>query len=143
MPLFGRPSAEDDRKAQEWAEWFAQRNPLAIASLVLSLFSFIEFGALIIPGVAGIILGAIALIQLSRTRRAGSGDSSASESHPSQAGGLLYADDSLPEPINAAKYERSDVRVVPSQGQNLAWAGIALSALSLAIALLLYLRAFG
>ena len=66
MPLFGRPSAEDDRKAQEWAQWFAQRNPLAIASLVLGVFSFIEFGALIIPGVAGIALGMIALIQLGK-----------------------------------------------------------------------------
>src|SRR5436853_859203 len=69
MPLFGRPSAEDDRKAQEWAEWFAQRNPLAIASLVLGVFSFVEFGALIIFGVAGIILGIVALVQLSRRGR--------------------------------------------------------------------------
>src|SRR6476620_5443467 len=64
MPRFGRPTAEDDRKAQQWAEWFAQRNPLAIASLVLGVFSFIEFGALVIFGVAGIVLGIVALLQL-------------------------------------------------------------------------------
>jgi hypothetical protein len=68
MPRFGRPTAEDDRKAQQWAEWFAQRNPLAIASLVLGVFSFIEFGALVIFGVAGIVLGIVALTQLGRTR---------------------------------------------------------------------------
>ena len=100
MPRFGRPTAEDDRKAQEWAQWFAQRNPLAIASLVLGIFSFIEFGALIIFGVAGIVLGIVALIQLSKA-------------------------------------------VDRTKGHGLAWGGIALSAASLAIALLLYLRLFG
>src|SRR5438034_7787566 len=68
MPRFGRPTAEDDRKAQQWAEWFGQRNPLAIASLVLGVFSFIEFGALVIFGVAGIVLGIVALTQLAQTR---------------------------------------------------------------------------
>ena|SRR5947207_3439520 len=68
MPRFGRPTAEDDRKARQWAEWFAQRNPLAIASLVLGVFSFIEFGALVIFGVAGIVLGIVALTQIVGTR---------------------------------------------------------------------------
>src|SRR5438477_8772767 len=87
MALFGRPTAEDDRKAREWAQWFAQRNPLAIASLVLGIFSFIEFGALIIFGVAGIVLGVIALIQLSRiTSRVSSGELSDREAPPSRAG---------------------------------------------------------
>src|SRR6184192_2792490 len=100
MPRFGRPTAEDDRKAQQWAEWFAQRNPLAIASLVLGVFSFIEFGALIIFGIAGIALGTLALAQLGK---------------PSDR----------------------------PRGHALAWSGIALSASSLVIAVLLYLRVFG
>src|SRR5437773_95262 len=100
MALFGRPTAEDDRKAREWSQWFAQRNPLAIASLVLGVFSFIEFGALIIFGVAGIVLGIAALIQLGKP-----GDR--------------------------------------TRGHALAWSGITLSAASLAIALILYLRVLG
>ena len=67
---------------------------------MLGVFSFIEFGALIIFGVAGIVLGIIALIQLGKA-----GDR--------------------------------------PRGHALAWSGIALSAASLAIALVLYLRVFG
>ncbi len=65
MPLFGRPSAEDQRRADAWRDWLRRRNPLAIASLVLGIFSLIEFGALLIFGVAGIALGVAALRQLS------------------------------------------------------------------------------
>ena len=66
MPLFGRPSVEDDARAKAWRDWIYNRNPFAIASLVLGIFSFIEFGALLIFGVAGIVLGMIALRQLHR-----------------------------------------------------------------------------
>ena len=66
MALFGRPSAEDDARARAWRDWIYNRNPLAIAALVLGIFSFIEFGALLIFGVAGIVLGVIALRQLRR-----------------------------------------------------------------------------
>jgi FtsH-binding integral membrane protein len=64
MPFFGRSSSADQRKAQEWAQWFAQRNPLAIVSFVLGVFSFIEFGVLLVFGVAGIVLGVLSLRQL-------------------------------------------------------------------------------
>jgi hypothetical protein len=64
MALFGRPNPEDDRRAQEWGEWLRRRNPFAIGSLVLGVFSLIEFGVLIVFGVAGIALGAVALRQL-------------------------------------------------------------------------------
>src|SRR5438105_15460762 len=66
MPLFGRPSPQDHQRAAAWRDWVYNRNPLAIASLVLGIFSFIEFGALLIFGVAGIVLGVMALRQLNR-----------------------------------------------------------------------------
>ena len=66
MALFGRPSAEDDQRAQAWRDWVHQRNPLAIASTVLGIFSFIEFGQFLLFGIAGIVLGIIALRQLRR-----------------------------------------------------------------------------
>jgi hypothetical protein len=64
MALFGRPTQEDERKAQAYAQWMQQRNPFAIASMVLGVFSLVEFGVLIVFGVASIILGVIALRQL-------------------------------------------------------------------------------
>lgn len=64
MALFGRPTAKDDERAAAWGEWIRDRNPLAIASLVLGIFSLIEFGALLVFGIAGITLGIIGLKQL-------------------------------------------------------------------------------
>src|SRR5438128_1419348 len=66
MALFGRPTAQDEQKAQAYAQWMQQRNPLAIASMVLGVFSLIEFGVLIVFGVASIVLGVIALRQLAQ-----------------------------------------------------------------------------
>ena len=66
MALFGRPSAEDDQRAMAWRDWSRERNPMAIASFVLGLFSMIEFGALFIFGIAGIFLGVKALRQIDR-----------------------------------------------------------------------------
>jgi hypothetical protein len=65
MPLFGRPTEQDQRKAQAYAQWVQQRNPFAIASLVLGAFSMIELGVLFL-GVPGIVLGVIALRQLAK-----------------------------------------------------------------------------
>ena len=103
MAFFGRPSAEDNQRAAAWAEWIQARNPLAIGSLALGIFSFIEFGAMLIFGIASIVLGAMALRRL-RARK--------------------EDDDS------------------PALGHRLAWTGIALSAVSLviALALLIYRR---
>ena len=71
-PLFGRPTAADDRKADACRDWLRRRNPLAIASLVLGVFSFIEFGALLLFGIAGILLGVLALRQLHTSHPAAS-----------------------------------------------------------------------
>jgi len=100
MPLFGRETQQSQERAASYAAWLNRRNPLAIASLVLGVFSLIEFGALVVFGVAGIIVGAIALVQL--------------------------------RPGSVESQRRPD-------GQRLALAGIALSAISLAVAAVLYL----
>ena len=68
MALLGRPSREDDQRAEAWGAWIRERNPLAIASVVLGIFSLIEFGALLIFGVAGTILGVMALRQIAAGR---------------------------------------------------------------------------
>ena len=68
MPLFGRSSQEDEQRAVAYRDWLQRRNPLAIASLVLGIFSFIEMGTLIVLGLAGIALGIVALVQLRRGR---------------------------------------------------------------------------
>ena len=66
MALFGRTSERDEQRADAYRDWLLQRNPLAIASLVLGVFSLIEAGALIVPGVASIVLGVVSLRQLRR-----------------------------------------------------------------------------
>jgi ABC-type branched-subunit amino acid transport system permease subunit len=65
MALFGRPSERDEQKAQAYAQWMQQRNPLAIVSMVLGVISLIEFGVLLIFGIGGIVVGVVALRQLS------------------------------------------------------------------------------
>ena len=119
MALFGRPSAEDDRRAEQYTDWLRRRNPYAIASFVLGLFSLIEFGALIIFGVAGIALGVVALVQL-RTAVRSSAAATVPESNTSDV-----------------------AQVHKTNGHVLAIVGIVFSVLSLIIAALLYFRVFG
>ena len=66
MALFGRESERDQQRAIAYRDWLQQRNPLAIASLVLGVFSLVELGALVVPGVASIVLGVMSLLQLRR-----------------------------------------------------------------------------
>jgi len=66
MALFGRTSERDQQRAIAYRDWLQQRNPLAIASLVLGVFSLVELGALVIPGIASIALGVTSLLQLRR-----------------------------------------------------------------------------
>lgn len=121
MALFGRPSPEDDRRAEEYRDWLQRRNPYAIASFVLGLFSLIEFGALIIFGLAGIVLGVVALVQLKRVTDA-----------PQS---VAYAEGPTDE---------SDEGSIPkTHGHVLAVVGIVFSVLSLIIAGLLYFRVVG
>ena len=66
MALFGRPTQEDDAKAAAYRAWLLRRNPYAIASTVLGVFSLTHLGALWIDGVAAVVLGVVALRQLNR-----------------------------------------------------------------------------
>jgi hypothetical protein len=108
MALFGRTTTQDQRRAEAYRDWIQKRHPLAIASCVLGLFSFVEFGALLIFGIAGIVLGIMALVQLQRA--------SGQTSQPKE--------DAVPS--------------TEMRGHRLAWTGIALSALSLMAAAALY-----
>jgi hypothetical protein len=66
MALFGRETDRERQRAQEWAEWMQQRHPLAIASVVLGIFSLIELGAIPIFSIGGLVVGIMALRQLRR-----------------------------------------------------------------------------
>jgi hypothetical protein len=127
MPLFGRPSADDQRRAEAWRDWLRSRNPLAIASLVLGIFSLIEFGALLVFGIAGIALGVAALIQLRR----------AAAERPAPAA-VPETSASTPA-IEPNPYEAPDLDIPRIHGHRLAWTGIGLSILSLAAAAYMYL----
>ncbi len=65
--MFGRTSEQDEQRAIAYRDWLSQRNPLAIASLVLGVLSLVELGALIVPEVASIVLGVMSLVQLRRS----------------------------------------------------------------------------
>ncbi len=68
MALFGRETEADRARAESWARWAQRQNVLAIVSLVLGVFSLIEFGALVIPGIGGVATGIVALRQLAAPR---------------------------------------------------------------------------
>ena len=130
MPLFGRPSADDQRRAEAWREWLRGRNPLAIASLVLGIFSLIEFGALMIFGIAGIALGVAALVQLRRIA-----------GRPAPAAAAAATPENAPSDpaLEPNAYEAPELNIPKVYGHRLAWSGIVLSILSLAVAAYMYL----
>jgi len=64
MPLFGKPTPQDEARAAAYGTWLRARDPFAIASLVLGIFSLIEFGAILLFGLAGAALGLLALRRL-------------------------------------------------------------------------------
>jgi hypothetical protein len=66
MALFGKESDADRERADAWAAWAQRQDVYALASLALGIFSLIEFGVLGIFGVAGIVLGAMALKNLKK-----------------------------------------------------------------------------
>ena len=141
MALFGRPSEKDEARAEAYKLWLRRRNPLAVASLVLGVFSLIEFGALLVFGVAGIVLGFVALAQL---RRVNAGAVAPVAPPPAvQTRALRYASADVRDPIDGPPYaegEDDDPPVPKTHGHRIAWAGIILSALSLVVAAVIYTR---
>jgi hypothetical protein len=83
MPLFGRPSEKDDAREAAYRQWFARQHPLALASLLLSLFSLTHFGTLIVDEVIGVAFGVVALVQINASA---AGDQT---SHPPREGKWL------------------------------------------------------
>jgi|SRR5687767_5309740 hypothetical protein len=61
MAWLGRETAEEQRRAEAWRDWFVRQHPFALASVVLSVFSLTHFGTLWIDEIAGIVLGVLAL----------------------------------------------------------------------------------
>jgi hypothetical protein len=68
MALFGRPTPQDEIRAASYREWLVRRDPFAIASLVLGVFSLTHLGTLFVDGIAAIVLGIIALRRISYGR---------------------------------------------------------------------------
>ncbi len=64
MALFGRPTPEDEAKAQAYGQWLRRRNPLALVAFVLGIFSLTHLGSLIVDAGAAVGLGCVALRQL-------------------------------------------------------------------------------
>jgi hypothetical protein len=81
----------------------------------------------------------IALKQLRETSAQASHNPGASGvRQASSTTSISYADQTLPPPIHARDYERSDMALPRNRGHRLAWIGIVTSVLSLLIAGILY-----
>ena len=70
MGWLGRETAEEQRRAEAWREWFVRQHPFALGSVVLSIFSLTHLGTLWVDEIAGIILGALAIRAARREARA-------------------------------------------------------------------------
>src|SRR4051794_27534046 len=70
MALFGRENIHDQQREAAYRAWFARQHPLALAAVVLSVFSLTHGGTLFVDELAGITLGVIALRQLKRAETA-------------------------------------------------------------------------
>jgi hypothetical protein len=64
MALFGKPTPEEEARAQAYGTWIRQRNLLALIAVVLGVFSLTHFGAVFVDSLAAIVLGVMALRQL-------------------------------------------------------------------------------
>ena len=65
MALFGRPTPQDEVRAASYRDWLVRRDPFAIASLVLGVFSLTHLGTLFVDGIAAIVLGILAIKRIS------------------------------------------------------------------------------
>src|SRR3954453_21613999 len=100
MALFGRETNEEKARAESYARWVQSQNGMAIASLVLGIFSFIEFGVLWIFGIGGVVTGIIALQQLKSAPPTPSTQVAQPEIGKANVGLMPYADFDVPPPID-------------------------------------------
>jgi uncharacterized membrane protein YfcA len=126
MPLLGRPSAKDATREAAYRQWFARQHPFALVSLLLSAFSLTHFGTLFVDEAAGIVLGVVTLRQLARARRAGRTCPKCGY-EPTEQG-----------PPPAARYCPKCGAAARTEGDWLAWAGIAVGLVSLGCAVVVY-----
>ena len=68
MAMFGRPSERDEARELSWRLWLQRQHPLAVTSVVLSVFSLTHLGTLLVDTLAGIVLGVVSLRQIARAR---------------------------------------------------------------------------
>jgi hypothetical protein len=66
MAWLGKPSAQDDRRAEAYRLWLGRQHPMAIVSAVLGTISLLDLGVVLVLQVAGLITGILALTQLQR-----------------------------------------------------------------------------
>ena len=66
MALFGRETARDQQRVEAYREWFVRQHPLALVSVVLSIFSLTHFGTLVVDELAAIVVGVLALRAIRR-----------------------------------------------------------------------------
>lgn len=65
MGLFGRETPGEQARVEAWGQWARERNPYALASAALGIFSAIELGVIPFFSIGGLVLGIVALRQLS------------------------------------------------------------------------------
>lgn len=61
MAWLGRETVHEQQRAEAWRDWFVRQHPLALASVVLSVFSLTHLGTLWVDEIAGIVLGVLAI----------------------------------------------------------------------------------
>ena len=73
MAFLGRETEHDQARADAWTAWILRQHPFALVSAALSVFSLLHLGTLWLDELAGILLGALALVQIRRARERGEG----------------------------------------------------------------------
>jgi hypothetical protein len=61
MALFGRETPREQARVEAYRRWFVRQHPLALASVVLSVFSLTHLGTLWVDEIAGMVLGVVAI----------------------------------------------------------------------------------
>jgi divalent metal cation (Fe/Co/Zn/Cd) transporter len=64
MAWFGKPSAQDDARAEAYRLWLSRQHSLSIISAVLGTVSLLDFGVVVVFQIAGLIVGILALQKL-------------------------------------------------------------------------------